>query len=188
MPGSLTTPGCLCTRVDVLGMLPSANTTASAPGIILSRLNGWPMHSPTDASPLASRPAMHGSGSMWFAIPSSCRTFTDYSLPASRRTVFDIIRDGAKCHPANLMVPAFFLDRPKPCGPLSKGRWQGPLSRLAAFRPPEPVETRAQPSSRKMNTSEYAPSTRGPRLSSPRPPANASVPERRLRPNERPAN
>src|SRR5215467_13996099 len=89
MPGSLTTPGCLCTRVDVLGMLPSANTTASAPGIILSRLNGWPMHSPTDASPLASRPAMHGSGSMWFAIPSSCRTFTDYSLPASRRTAFD---------------------------------------------------------------------------------------------------
>jgi len=29
---------------------------------------------------------MHGSGTMRFAIPSSYRTFTDYSLPVSRRT------------------------------------------------------------------------------------------------------
>ena len=84
MPGSLTTPGCRSTRVDALGMLPSAKATASAPGIILTRLDGWPMHSPTDASPLALRPAMHGSGPMWIAIPSSYRTFTDYSLPVSR--------------------------------------------------------------------------------------------------------
>src|SRR6516225_9175741 len=92
MPGSLTTPGCRSTRVDALGMLPSAMTTASAPGIILTRLHGWPMHSPTDASPLALRPAMHGSGPMWIAIPSSYRTFTDYSLPASRRTAIDLLK------------------------------------------------------------------------------------------------
>jgi hypothetical protein len=59
--------------------------------------------------------------------------------------VFDITRGGAKCHPANLMVPAFFLDRPKPCGPLSKGRWQGPLSRLAAFRPLSPWKPAPSP-------------------------------------------
>src|SRR5271169_6864017 len=45
-------------------------TTASAPRLILSRLNGWPVRSPADASPPASRPTTHGSGPMWFAIPS----------------------------------------------------------------------------------------------------------------------
>jgi len=99
IPGSLTTPSCRSTRVDALGMSPSAITTASAPGIILTRLNGWPMHSPADASPLArphqtkvdgllaSRLGMHGSGPMWIAIPSPCRTSTDCSLPASRRKI-----------------------------------------------------------------------------------------------------
>jgi hypothetical protein len=43
----------------------------------LSRLNGWPMLSPTDASSFAT----HGSGPMWFATPSSQWTFTTYSLP-----------------------------------------------------------------------------------------------------------
>jgi hypothetical protein len=37
----------------------------------LSRLNGWPMHSPTDASPTPSRAPAHGSGPMWIATPSS---------------------------------------------------------------------------------------------------------------------
>jgi hypothetical protein len=32
------------------------------------------------------RTATHGLGPMWFATTSSCRTFTDYSLPVSRRT------------------------------------------------------------------------------------------------------
>ena len=56
----------------LLDMLPSATQTASAPGIsFLSRLNGWPARSPTDASPTSSRMPAHGSGPMWFAIPSS---------------------------------------------------------------------------------------------------------------------
>jgi hypothetical protein len=67
-------------------ILPSVISTASAPRIFLSRLNGWPVPSPTDASALASRPPMHGSGTMRFATPSSCRTFTDYFSPVSRRT------------------------------------------------------------------------------------------------------
>jgi hypothetical protein len=69
-------------------VLPSAETTASAPGIILlSRLNGWPMHSPADASDMPSRAPPHGSGPVWLATPSLQRTSTSYSLPVSRRTV-----------------------------------------------------------------------------------------------------
>jgi hypothetical protein len=61
--------------------------TASAPGRSnLSRLDGWPMRSPADASPLPLRTAPHGSGPTWIATPSSYRTCTDYSLPVSRRT------------------------------------------------------------------------------------------------------
>src|SRR3954453_2766476 len=35
----------------------------------LSRLHGWPMRSPTDASPTPSRVPTHGSGPMWIATP-----------------------------------------------------------------------------------------------------------------------
>jgi hypothetical protein len=65
-------------------MLPSVKPTTSAPETFkLSRLNGWPMRSPTDASTEPSRIPPHGSGPMWFATPSSRRTFTPYSLPVS---------------------------------------------------------------------------------------------------------
>src|ERR1700680_2281610 len=50
------------------------------------RLNGWPIRSPTDASPTSSRTPAHGSGATWIATPSSQWTFTTYSLPVSRRT------------------------------------------------------------------------------------------------------
>ena len=47
MPGSLTTPGCPSTRALTCStMLPSAISTASAPRIFLSRLNGWRVPSP----------------------------------------------------------------------------------------------------------------------------------------------
>src|SRR5271165_820307 len=65
-------------------MLPSVRPTTSAPETFkLSRVNGWPMRSPTDASTEPSRMPPHGSGPMWFATPSSRRTFTPYSLPVS---------------------------------------------------------------------------------------------------------
>jgi len=68
-------------------VLPSAQQTASAPGSkFISRLNGWPTRSPTDASPTSSRLPTHGSGPMRIATPSSQWTCTTYSLPASRRT------------------------------------------------------------------------------------------------------
>ncbi len=62
-------------------------TTASASRLILSRLNGWPICAPPDASPPASRPTTHGSAPMRFAISSSQWTCTTYPSPASRRTV-----------------------------------------------------------------------------------------------------
>jgi len=69
-------------------MSPSVGIKTSAPGIYgLSRLNGWPMRSPADASPAPSRAQTHGLGPMWIATPSSRRTRTDYSLPISRRTI-----------------------------------------------------------------------------------------------------
>ena len=52
----------------------------------LSRLDGWPMRFPADASPSPSRTTPHGSGPMWSATPSSQWTCTTHSLPVSRRT------------------------------------------------------------------------------------------------------
>src|SRR5579863_10619856 len=47
----------------------------------VSRLDGWPICSPADASLTPSRTPAHGSGPMWVATPSSQWTFTTYSLP-----------------------------------------------------------------------------------------------------------
>jgi hypothetical protein len=69
--------------------LPSPKRTKSAPRKRpASWLNGWPMHSPADASPMSSRTSAHGSRPMWFATPSSRWTCATYSLPVSRRTLF----------------------------------------------------------------------------------------------------
>ena len=65
-----------------LSVLPSVILNTSAPGTILfTRLNGWPMRSPTDASPTPSRVPAHGSGPMRIATPSPWGTLTSYSLP-----------------------------------------------------------------------------------------------------------
>ena len=56
-------------------VLRSANRTTSAPRKMpFSRLNGWPTHTPIDASSWSSRPTAHGSGTMWFATPLPWRT------------------------------------------------------------------------------------------------------------------
>src|SRR5262245_14829723 len=54
----------------------------------LSRLDGWPMRSPVNASPRPSRATAHDLGPMWIATPSSQGTFTLYSLPVSRRFAY----------------------------------------------------------------------------------------------------
>jgi hypothetical protein len=67
-------------------MLPSAVSTASAPRSRLSRLNGWPMRSPVNASPRPRGSSTHDSGPVWIATPSLRWILTTYSLPVSRRT------------------------------------------------------------------------------------------------------
>ena len=87
MPGSSTTPGLTGTCADVpVSIAFRSEYIVGAWDNTLSRLHGWPVRSPTDASSLTSRSTMHGSGPMWIATPSSRRTCTDYSLPVSRRT------------------------------------------------------------------------------------------------------
>ena len=58
-----------------------------APEWLITRLNGWPAASPVNASAAPSRAPPHDSGSGWFAIPFLYRTFIDYSLPVSWRTM-----------------------------------------------------------------------------------------------------
>jgi hypothetical protein len=52
----------------------------------VSRLNGWPICSPADASPMSSRTPAHGLGPDVGRYSLSQWTFTTYSLPVSRRT------------------------------------------------------------------------------------------------------
>jgi len=74
MPGSSTALGRMSARIARPPMLPSVSGTASAPRMTsISRLNGWPMRSPTDASPMPSRTTAHGSGPMWFGRVGSRR-------------------------------------------------------------------------------------------------------------------
>ncbi len=92
-------------------VLPSDKQTSSAPGIrTVSRLDGWPVRSPADASPASSRTRAHGSGPVWFATPSPQWTCTTYSLPVSRRTCF---RSSFGHSPARFH-PNFFIRRSPP--------------------------------------------------------------------------
>src|SRR3981189_1317264 len=96
MPGSLTTPGRPNARDDA----PRRVAFHDLHGVgtqyrKLSRLNGWPMHSPVNASLRPSRATAHDSGPMWIATPSSQGTCTLYSLPVSRRLA-DVFRSSPK--------------------------------------------------------------------------------------------
>jgi len=107
-PGSLTRSVCTCQglrprrvvralAIACSCVLPSVLQTTSAPGTMtISRLDGWPMHSPADASPPSSRTPTHGSGPVWGANPSPKWTFTIYSLPVSRRTCKRLSRPGQR--------------------------------------------------------------------------------------------
>src|SRR4051812_17921370 len=90
MPGSSTTPGRAGARITLPSVLPSMILNTSAPEIILfSRLDGWPMRSPVNASPASSQTPPHDSGPVWFTTPSLQETFTLYSLlvsPAHQNT------------------------------------------------------------------------------------------------------
>jgi len=74
MPGSLTTPGRLNARDDAPGRVafhdPHGVGTQNRK---LSRLNGWPMRSPVNASLRPSRATAHDSGPMWIGRVGSRR-------------------------------------------------------------------------------------------------------------------
>lgn len=54
---------------------------------VISWLNTQPVGSPVNASwPSSPTVLTHDSGPVWVATPSLRRTFTDHSLPVSRRT------------------------------------------------------------------------------------------------------
>src|SRR5712664_976073 len=92
MPGSLTTPGRPNARDDAPRRLAFHDLHGvGTQNRKLSRLNGWPMRSPVNASLRPSRATAHDSGPMWIATPSSQGTCTLYSLPVSRRLA-DVFR------------------------------------------------------------------------------------------------
>ncbi len=86
MPGSLTTPGRPGARDGAPGRVAFRKMhCVGTQNRKLSRLNGWPMRPPVNASPRPSRATAHDSGPMWIATPSSHGTCTLYSPPVSRR-------------------------------------------------------------------------------------------------------
>lgn len=104
MPGSLTTPGRPGARDDAPGCVAFHHMHGvGTQDRTLSRLNGWPMRSPVNASPRPSRATAHDSGPMWIAIPSSQGTCTLYSLPVSRRFahVFRVAPDSRHSRPCS---------------------------------------------------------------------------------------
>ena len=88
----------------------------------VSRLDGWPICSPADASPTSSRTPAHGLGPMWVATPSSQWTFTTYSLPVSRRT-------HSRCGPHTRAVTYT-----RPATPKASAILSPPLHRSGCFR------------------------------------------------------
>nr|QTX14124.1 Error-prone repair protein UmuD [Klebsiella pneumoniae] len=82
-------------------MLPSVNSTTSAPGnlIYISWLNGWPVNTPVNASPHTSRYATHDSGTLWIAGPSMVGGLSPLDLYRS---------PGAHCFFITSIVTLFF--------------------------------------------------------------------------------
>ncbi len=73
MPGSVTTRGRsgACDGAPVRIAFHERHRVGTRD--MLSRLNGWPMHSPAGASPTHSRAPAHGSGPMWIGRVGSRR-------------------------------------------------------------------------------------------------------------------
>ena len=93
MPGSPTTPDLRGARSNASRRVAfRLRKNVGVRDKIFSGLDGWPVHSPADASPPPLRATAHGLGPMWIATPSSYRTCTDYSLPVSRRTAKHSVR------------------------------------------------------------------------------------------------
>ncbi|VCY92565.1 hypothetical protein BANRA_05150 [Klebsiella pneumoniae] len=91
-------------------MLPSVNSTTSAPGnlIYISWLNGWPVNTPVNASPHTSRYATHDSGTLWIAGPSMVGDFhplISTGLPAHTVYIWVFPDHGGKTQNAIFSFP-----------------------------------------------------------------------------------
>ena len=74
MPGSLTTPGRPGARDDAPGCVAFRHLHGvGTQNRNLSRLNGWPVRPPVNASPKPSRATAHDSGPMWIGRVGSRR-------------------------------------------------------------------------------------------------------------------
>ena len=90
MPGSPTTPGRPGARDDApVRVAFRLRNSVGTRDMNLSRLNGWPMRSPADASPPPSRTTTARLGADVDRYSFMRRTCTVYSLPVSRRTAKD---------------------------------------------------------------------------------------------------
>ena len=90
MPGSLTTPGRPGARDDAPGRVAFRHLHGvGTRNMTLSRLNGWPMRPPVNASPKPSRATAHDSGPMWIAnsfIVRDLHSLLLAGLPALRKS------------------------------------------------------------------------------------------------------
>ena len=92
------------------------------PGLLLSRLDGWAVRAPVNASLAASRRHVHDSGSMRFATPSSQRTSTAYFLRRTRVEAYAEAQHGLHC-PWNV-GPCCGLYPSAPVKPARSRRWK----------------------------------------------------------------
>ena len=118
-PGSRSRSFCTCQvlrprrAVRTLAMTrpsrsPSAFATASAPGIrIFARLNGWPMHSPTDASfALADgRARLRVDADRYSFIVSDLRRLLLAGLSGALRKILDVTKIGLRAHAGKIYPP-----------------------------------------------------------------------------------
>src|SRR5262249_4050969 len=87
--------------------------------VVFSGLNTWPTHTPTNASPPASRLTTHSSGPAWIATPSPYETCIRYTAPPFRRTPHPLLPRGCYGYGRFPTILPFLTTFPPP-------RWRPP--------------------------------------------------------------
>jgi hypothetical protein len=134
-------------------LLPSALSSTSASGLGLSRLNGWPMRSPVNASPTPSRVLTHDSGASVVRYTFTARDFhsllfagfagaliTSFSLASGQREI--TIDPAASCARATATSIKYLANLPHDNVPI-----------IACWLPPAATSTRRTKSSIGSNAS-----------------------------------
>ncbi len=98
--------------------------SASALGtMFITRLNGWPMFSPVNASPRPSRATAHDSGSMQIATLSSCASSTPCRLYRRTSNGTILLGKGWPQRPLQLHITATYKYPPPPEVTLLARHW-----------------------------------------------------------------